>query len=240
MSAEPSDGLGRDVGAPTSFHLSISGPKLSRPRTLELHHPFAVIGRAEMADIHLPDSQVSYRHAYLQFLDGGLFYIDLGSKTGIFREDERRTSGRWKPNQPLRIGSYTVALLPAEHGESLKGCHERQRFDPLALLDTPHAFSNFVLEFHNALMAETTHSIERRITLIGQHASCPIRLDSERVSRVHCSLVLTPAGLWVIDLLGKGGTLVREKRDRYSALTDASEFTIGDFRIGVYRQGYRR
>jgi pSer/pThr/pTyr-binding forkhead associated (FHA) protein len=100
-------------------------------------------------------------------------------------------------------------------------------------LETPHAFPNFVLEFCDALMADPIHSIDRRITLIGRHASCAIQLNRGHISRVHCSLVLTPAGLWVIDLLGKGGTSVEERRVRCSRLSHKSVMAVGDFQIRV-------
>ncbi len=47
------------------------------------------------------------------------------------------------------------------------------------------------------------------LTLIGSGAGCKIRLEDDIISKVHCGLLVTHKGLWVIDFLGtRGGTRV--------------------------------
>jgi anti-anti-sigma factor len=50
---------------------------------------------------------------------------------------------------------------------------------------------------------------------------------------VHCSLVLTPKGLWVIDLLGRGGTKVNGQAVPFALLNHEDELKFGRYRIGV-------
>ncbi|MEZ6067949.1 MAG: FHA domain-containing protein [Planctomycetaceae bacterium] len=56
----------------------------------------------------------------------------------------------------------------------------------------------------------------------------------ETVSKVHCSLVLLPSGLWVVDLLGKGGTLVNDEPVRHRRLKEGDELHVGRYRMQVH------
>ena len=53
------------------------------------------------------------------------------------------------------------------------------------------------------------------------------------VSPIHCALLQTPAGLWVVDLLGRQGIAVNGTAVRWARLEDADELRIGPFLIRV-------
>jgi hypothetical protein len=67
------------------------------------------------------------------------------------------------------------------------------------------------------------------VTLVGRDDRCRIRLRSEDVSDVHCALVATPLGAWVVDLLSREGTFLNDKFVRRGPLRDESEVRVGPF-----------
>ncbi|MFT3880633.1 MAG: FHA domain-containing protein [Gemmatales bacterium] len=76
-----------------------------------------------------------------------------------------------------------------------------------------------------------TWPIDRLLTLIGRTERCAIQLNHELISNVHCSLVLTTTGLWVVDLLGRGGILINEQPVRVGFLGLEDELRLGPFRL---------
>jgi anti-anti-sigma regulatory factor len=228
VSEQSRPSIGEAVHAPAVLRLLVSGSEGSEPRIVELSQPFAVVGSAKEADVTLQSANVGFRHAYLQVLDGRLFCLELGSTTGIFWGDERRSSGWLSPSQPARIGSYTLQLL--DDGLS-------PDFDPQETgLRDANAFPRYTLEFCDDTLSDIVRSIDRRITLIGRHRGCHVRLDSESVSGVHCALVLTADGLWIVDLLGKGGTRLDQKNVRCGLVENGSLLAVGAYVITVWRR----
>jgi hypothetical protein len=58
-------------------------------------------------------------------------------------------------------------------------------------------------------------------------------LDDPTVASIHCSLVRTPVGVWVVDLLGEDGIGVNDAVLRFAPLADADVLRIGRYRIRV-------
>ena len=74
--------------------------------------------------------------------------------------------------------------------------------------------------------------MNRLVTLVGRAPECKIRLSADDIATCHCGLVLTPSGLWVVDLSGRG-VVVDGERMRVSPLPHGAELTIGRFQIGI-------
>ena len=55
------------------------------------HQPFALIGSDPMADLFLDDSRVDRLHAYLQVIEGQVYWVDLGSQGGTHWENSNST-----------------------------------------------------------------------------------------------------------------------------------------------------
>jgi anti-anti-sigma regulatory factor len=90
---------------------------------------------------------------------------------------------------------------------------------------------NVELELLNTPHKGTKWPINRVITLVGRDERCRITIVDERISRVQCALLLLPSGLWVIDLLGKGGIQVGGQTCRCALLTIGMEMTIGQYQL---------
>jgi hypothetical protein len=79
----------------------------------------------------------------------------------------------------------------------------------------------------------TRWRLTRLVVLVGSAPSCQVQLGHTSVSRFHCSLVRTPLGVWVVDLLGRGGTLLNGNPVPWAQLEDGAEVGVGVFRIRV-------
>lgn len=70
--------------------------------------------------------------------------------------------------------------------------------------------------------------------VVGRHESCHIRIAAGGVSRRHCLLRATDAGLWVRDLGSRNGTFVNEVRiEGERLLTPGDLLTLGEFAFQV-------
>ena len=87
------------------------------------------------------------------------------------------------------------------------------------------------LEFPDESSGPVRWHVRRAVTLVGRAPSCRVRLPDISVSWFHCSLVRTPEGLWVVDLLSRGGLTVNGVGQRCSRLEDGDELFVGRFRM---------
>lgn len=191
-----------------------------------LTRPFLLIGRSPQCDIQLNGSDISHRHAYVQVIGDRIFCADLGSRTGVHWHDGKRPLSWVELNEHLAIGQYGLRF---DRG----GCASPTPEMPaLAMRRRP----NVSLRFLNARV-NTDRSrqwrLRRSITLLGHLPSCHIPLLDASVSRVHASLLRTPSGVWLIDLLGKDGVEVNGERVAFARLTHGDVLTIGRFRMAV-------
>ena len=56
------------------------------------HQPFALIGSDPKADLLLDDHRVDRLHAYLQVIEGQVYWVDLGSQSGTHWEKSNSTA----------------------------------------------------------------------------------------------------------------------------------------------------
>lgn len=85
--------------------------------TFDLDKDRYTIGRDTACDIPLPDPQVAIRHCELVRVDDRWRIIDLGSGRPTVVNGEPRTSTELRPEDQLRVGSYTLKL--DRHGKTL-------------------------------------------------------------------------------------------------------------------------
>ncbi len=214
--------------------LRVSGRELGRDRLVDLPQSFAVIGRSSQADISLQSSRVSFRHAYLQVLDRRVLCVDLESKTGISWGNQRRSCGWLSVKESVRIGPYRLSLAHDPFGE-----RESSANDPISnpLTEQVQAglFPKWRLELFDDSIADPMLPIEHRISLVGRDAHCTVRLEDLSVSRVHCALVLSEDGLWVVDLLGKGGIRLDGQLVQIERAQSGSELLVGKQAMTLWR-----
>ena len=93
--------------------------------------------------------------------------------------------------------------------------------------------SEVALEFLNGPSQSMFKPVHRVLSLIGSASGCKFRLTDSSVSRFHGSLLQTPAGLWVVDLLGQKGITVNDVPVRSSRLVDGDIVRIGRYQIRI-------
>jgi eukaryotic-like serine/threonine-protein kinase len=82
------------------------------PYTRKLLSSPLILGRADEADITLPETAVSRQHARLEQRDSAWYVIDLGSTNGSFLGGSRLPANvavNWKMHQELQLGPFTLA-----------------------------------------------------------------------------------------------------------------------------------
>jgi hypothetical protein len=126
------------------------------------------------------------------------------------------------------VGPYVITHVEVESGAIIRRAGATS--DWSAILPAVH------LEFING-RGNSRRGQSRKIlgpvTLLGASRQCDFWLRDESVSTVHAGLVLTPDGLWVVDLLGRNGVLVDDRPAYWKHIHDGSLVQIGRFRFRV-------
>ncbi|HXY35045.1 MAG TPA: FHA domain-containing protein [Planctomycetaceae bacterium] len=234
MSDELAQRLRAATGAAERLQITVLGEDSVASVQHEFNYPYVVVGRGEGCDILLQNPRVSFRHAYLQVIEGRVFCVDLASRNGVFWPDGPRKFGWVAPDEPIQIGPYLLRVLGDQArdraaAEALADLNPLERYrgqaGPMPAVD---------LEFRYETAGQPTWSVNRLLTLIGRSPVCKLRFDTPKVSGVHCGLLLTRHGLWAIDLKGRGGTRVDGQQIRAQPLESGNEISFGDFQIAVY------
>lgn len=233
------DTLAAACGGPPATRLWVSAADGSERDLGILRRPYLIVGRSPQCDLQLDGSDISHRHAYFQFIGNRIFCADLGSRTGVHWPDGVRPASWVRPAEQLAIGNYGLRFdVPAPAlADAFSGSQQastalaRPPAGPL-----PAKRPEVSLRFLNArLKADRSRqwSLHRTVTLLGHTPGCHITLRDSSVSRVHASLVRTPLGVWVIDLLGKEGVEVNGERVACAVLANGDVLRIGRFRMEV-------
>jgi pSer/pThr/pTyr-binding forkhead associated (FHA) protein len=194
--------------------------------------PFTIVGRDSRSDLRLNDPLISRRHAYLQVIAGRLFCIDLDSRSRIRWEGDGTptTTGWLEQEQFLWLGHCRLCW----RGQLGAEAQDAEMLDPFSpyLIDRSEANPLPLAELELPIRIGETSSnwtISSRLSLIGRTAECQLALADDSVSRYHASLIRTPRGMWVVDLLSREGVWVNGTRVRWAWLDDGDTLRIGRF-----------
>jgi len=180
-----------------------------------------VIGRDPHCDLVLEHKDVCPRHAYLQLIGGRLYCVDLGSRSGISVGGQSRRAGWVEPQQAIRIGPYRIRLVTDDGGGFEAGARDDV------------ASSRLTLDLSHRGFKASECPIAGGLSLVGSSTDCQVRLLDPGVSNMHCSLLSTPHGLWVVDLFGKGGIQVNGVPVRQTLLQPRDELRVGRSTIRI-------
>lgn len=208
-----------------SLTLDLKGPRRTLFGRRAFRQPFVVIGRAPGVDLALDHPAVSRRHTYLQLVDGRLFAVDLVSRTGTFWPDGARPMGWLPPGAALRVGPCRIGAADPALAEA-----PGHPPSPTARPADPPADAP-TLHFLDPAADPPSWRLEPVLTLLGRSPACKVQLAGPDVSRLHASLVRTPAGVWAVDLLGRGGILVNDAPARAARLRPGDVLQLGPHRI---------
>jgi len=220
-------------GATGPIRLAAAHPRVFGPVSVTLDKPFALIGSGVHADLRLDDNQVSHRHLYLQVYNGRVFGIDLGSRTGTHWENGRQPFGWLDLGKSLWIGRHRVYLADDSPG---KQPNPELPEEPLLSRDfKPPNLPPVSLEFvkggvhQGGVLRPARCAVNRVLVLMGRTDGCKIRLMDSSVSKFHCSLIRTPRGVWVVDLLSRNGIWVNGTKVPWARLEQGDRLEVGEF-----------
>ena len=151
-----------------------------RPRTL-LDGPFAVIGRDPHSDLVLPGTEVSRRHAFLQVVAGGLFCIDLDSRTKLRWAGEATqplAHGWLDPGTEVRIGPHFVRLGGDRGADPAIVGSPRCRWPSIASTGSSRLLlprAGLEVPIHIG-KRESLLPLDSQLTLVGRSESCQVVL----------------------------------------------------------------
>jgi pSer/pThr/pTyr-binding forkhead associated (FHA) protein len=218
--------------APLDMRVDLADGGLLAEGTVPM--PFSLVGRDDACDVTLTDAEVNPRHTWLQVIGGRVFAVDLGSRTGLNWPGGATGSGWLDVGVPVRIGPFQLLLRSPVAVHSVPFPHG---YNPLLTdQNSGRLRPSVTLDFRNGKRAKDRWNINRLITLIGRSPECKIRLTADDIAGYHCGLVLTPDGVWVVDLSGRG-VVVNGERMRVSPLRHGAELWVGRFLIGVQYPG---
>src|SRR5271165_377624 len=215
------------------LRLAVRGPSPNESGVRLLHQPFALVGRDQRADVPLDHKLVSWRHVYLQIVEGQAFWLDLDSRSGTSAEGQLRKFGWLEAGKSIRIGPYELERL-ANHASDLgnRDTALGQRVSPLVARSyDDQALPDVSLEFLNGPSRSACWPMNRVMSLIGSASGCKFRLADPSVSPFHCSLLRTPLGLWIVDLLGPDAIRVNDSLVRSALLAPDDVLRVGRYRI---------
>lgn len=220
------------AGVPYPLQLQLRTPD-GRITDVSTEAPYALIGRGEGCDICIADPSVSYRHVYLQAIGPAVACVDLLSVSGIkWLGPECR--GWLSSQHEMRLGNATIKLA-GDHWQENSGLAPPQEFRPRDEQRAEYGLLPKVeLELLNTSHKGSKWPINRVITLLGRDERCRITIMDDRLSRVQCSLLLLPSGLWVIDLLGKGGIELNGQPVKCGLLAVGQELTVGKYSLTAH------
>ena len=78
--------------------------------TLDAHHPEAVVGRGEKADIFLDDPSVSLEHARAVWQHGSLLLMDYGSINGVTLRNRRIRRAEFRRDEVVMVGAVPLQI----------------------------------------------------------------------------------------------------------------------------------
>lgn len=220
-------------GATGPLRVAAERPRVFGPVSVALEKPFALIGSGVNADLRLDDIQVSHRHLYLQVYNGRVFAIDLGSRTGTHWDKVQQPFGWLDLGQSLWVGKHRVYL---EEDEPARKSVAEMPQEPLLSRDfqlpnLPPVSLEFVKGgiHKEGKLQPARCAVNRVMVLLGRTDGCKIRLMDHSVSKFHCSLIRTPRGVWVVDLLSRNGIWVNGTKVPWARLEQGDRLEVGQF-----------
>jgi pSer/pThr/pTyr-binding forkhead associated (FHA) protein len=192
--------------------------------------PYLVVGRRRLSDLRIDDPDVSRRHAYFQVVAGRIFCVDLGSRTGLDWDNGRQLVGWVDPSKGVAIGPARLRFEFEGIAEDTSGAEGNL---PISRSFRWYDLPEVSLDFIGAGSEHVSWQVSRALVFLGHSSICRVKLPGPDVAGIHAALLRTPSGLWVVDLLGPGGTTVGGKSIRHARLEDGDEIELGGHRIRI-------
>jgi pSer/pThr/pTyr-binding forkhead associated (FHA) protein len=178
--------------------------------------------------LQLQSKDISGRQLLLLIIAGRLYAVHISDRVPTLWGSVAQPSGWVDADTILTIGPFTLRF------PNLKNS-----VDPNSLpANSPMAAGSWpgqpvTLELRRGQSSAVQANINRIVTLVGNLPSCKLRLNSSRVSSIHCALLRNDDGLWVVDLVSREGVIVNGNSVRAKLLADGDNLNIGGRELTV-------
>lgn len=196
-------------------------------RLVKVRQPFALVGRAPTSDLLIDDRAAGARHAYLHLDRRGVYAVDLVTRTGT-RVNGVEQGAVWiRPGDVLEIAGLTLELLRIRIDNAVLA---PPRCDDDMLSDSRNPdLVGLTLEADSA--GEPPWVLGSELVFLGWSASCGIQVKDPTVAKIHCALMRSPHGAFLIDVCSRQ-TWVEDRLVRgVAALHDGDLITLGSARF---------
>lgn len=211
------------------LELILRSPGLAATEEVQIRESSILIGRGSHCDLRLPHRDISRRHALLQRVGERLLIVDLGSRTGVYRNGQRITRDWVSAEDDIQLGPYSLSLpvhsetgVPDAVGVPASQLFARQKFEVEGIAGLGFR----VYSSEGELVGHVP--LERPITLAGRSPICKLRLHDQSVSQVHLGIMLSIEGIFAVDLVRRRGLILNGRA------VSRARLSVGD-RIGVGR-----
>jgi pSer/pThr/pTyr-binding forkhead associated (FHA) protein len=195
------------------------------PRLVEVHRPYALIGRAPGADVVIDDQSVSARHAYLHLDRRGVFAVDLATEDGTRIGPHARLADWIRPGDALEIAGRHIELAALNIDDP--DPDDTTAPDPLG--DSLDSSCVHVTLF--PIGGGTPLVLHSELVFAGRSSACGVLVDDHAAAQVQCVLVRTPDSAYAVDLLGRNTRLNDRPLRDPSPLHDNDVLAIGQTRF---------
>jgi pSer/pThr/pTyr-binding forkhead associated (FHA) protein len=199
-------------------------------QVVRIDRPFALVGQGSHCDIRLAGAAVNRRHVYLHLDPRGVFAVDLATRSGMRIHGADEVAGWLGPGDWLEVGGQRIELLRIQVDGVVVDpppCDD----DPLAETGADAGLVALGLEPRHGPDGPWTASSE--LMFLGWSSACAIQVKDPSVAKVHCVLVRTAEGAYLVDLQGEQ-TRVDDRPVRgASRLEDGAALGIGATRFTV-------
>ena len=183
----------------------------------ELDQDEVLVGRAEGADVRLPDAAVSLVHVRLLRSASGVAVVDAGSTNGSRRGGQRLPAGEAVPlavGDRLELGPFTLEVVSPGEGAPVTRPEDTAGFARRMVLELLGGEAA-----HPWLEVASGPQRGERLPVppvsgplvVGRGEGCSLCLDDADASRRHLELRREAAGVLARDLGSKNGLLVNDE-----------------------------
>jgi hypothetical protein len=202
------------------------------PEFYAFQQPLILIGGHPDADLVLPDRRLDGMHLYVQEVAGRWAAFDLAALSGRDVDHDRQPASWFDEGDELQLGPYRITQASRrDESSSARACAPSDSEPPIVSVQ--------FLNCHRDAGEHVSHAIASPVTLLGSSRRCDLCLRHESVVGVHASLIRTPHGLCVADLIRNQTVLVDGQPVYWSRLDDGSVLQVGKFRFLIHLGGAR-
>ena len=176
---------------------------------------------------------------YVQAIDGRFFVVEVSGRERLQTRGVAVVTGWVEAGETFLVERRAFRLWPGDRPplqvDAVDAVAEDEPIaEPLLAAGFPPDFvPDLLLTTRRGRQRQRQYESQRLVSLFGSHAECKFQLNSRAVGPVHCSLVATPQGVWLVHLAAGRQTHLRGQPVRVAPVPNGSQLAIGRFEVVV-------